>query len=45
MVDIVEKAKAKNKVIGTFTDDYSMVENGKAWAFSILAIQQILVFL
>ena len=30
MVDIVEKAKAKNKVIGTFTDDYSMVEKWKS---------------
>lgn len=29
MIDIVEKARLKNKVIGTFTDDFTMVEKWK----------------
>lgn len=35
MINIVEKAKEKNIVVGTFTDDYEMVTKWKIWEFSI----------
>lgn len=37
MISIVEKAKEKGKVVGTFTDDYSMVEKWKSLGVQYIA--------
>ena len=42
MVDIVEKAKAKNKVIGTFTDDYTIVICKSSYHFKAKAKNKVI---